>query len=307
MANAITRSCLRYRHYTGISLRRKYFTQPSWWMLNVFYMKRLSNIILIILVGGLIVLAGVRLVALLNNVPEAVARVRDKEEIVRPSRLDVVVVVDGTCQTCTSPKPFLDALQKQQVVFSSIIQIDGTTEDGKHYISVHKLESFPAVIVSGETSRGAELEQFLAQISARGDGTFIYSVPAPYHEVVSDKVRGLFRTTYITPIGCSSCYDVTNNAMALQNLGVNVIEDKALTTESPEAKELIQEYKISYLPTVILVGDLEVYPAFQNVWSQVGTKEQGGTYVLRDGVKLMGTYYDLQLNQAVTPKPNPSS
>ena len=270
-------------------------------------MKRLSDIVFVVVLGGLVVLAGVRLATLLSNVPAVVARVNAQQEAIRPARLDVVVVVDGACSTCTSPQPFLEALQKQRVVFSTIKQIDGTTEDGKHYISVHKLESFPAVIVSGETSRGAELEQFLAQISARGDGTFIYSVPAPYHEVVSDKVRGLFRTTYITPIGCSSCYDVTNNAMALQNLGVNVIEDKALTTESPEAKELIQEYKISYLPTVILVGDLEVYPAFQNVWSQVGSTEQGGTYVLRDGVKLMGTYYDLQLKRAVTPKPTTSS
>lgn len=276
-------------------------------MLKVSHMKKLSNVILIILLSGLIVLAGVRLVALLTNVPEAVARVRDKKEIVRPSRLDVVVVVDGTCPTCTSPKLFLDALQKQQVVFSSIIQIDGTTEDGKHYITAHKLESFPAVIVSGETSRGAELQQFLAQISAQDDGTFIYSVPAPYHEVASDKVRGLLRATYITPIDCNSCYDVTNNAIALNNLGVNITEDKALTAESPEGKELIQQYKINYLPTVILVGDLGVYSAFQNVWPQVGSTEQDGAYVLRDGVKLMGTYYDLELERAVTSKPDPSS
>lgn len=192
-------------------------------------------------------------------------------------------------------------------MFRTAKQVDGTTEDGKRYVAQQKLERFPAVVVSGEISHHLELEQFLAQAGTRGERQFTYLVPAPYHEVASDKVRGLFRATYLTSTSCSSCYDVTRNAGALKNLGVNVTEDKVITAESPEGKGLIQEYKIRYLPTVVLVGDLEVYPAFQNVWPQVGSQEAGGTYVLRDGVKLMGTYYDQQLKRAVTPKSNTSS
>lgn len=269
-------------------------------------MKWLPNVILVVVLGGLIVLAGVRLTTLLSNVPTAVARVSAQQDAVRPARLDVVVVSDGTCTTCTKPQLFLDALQKQRVVLS-VKQVDGTTEEGKRFIAQQKLGQFPAIVVGGETSQGSELKQFLTQINSRDDGTFTYAVPAPYHEVASDKVRGLFRTTYITSTSCSTCYDVTRNAGALKNLGVNVTEDKIVTAESTEGKELIQKYKLRYLPTVILVGDLEVYPSFQNVWPQVGSKETGGTYVLRDGAKLLGTYYDLQLKQTVTPKPDTSS
>ncbi|MDP3985851.1 MAG: hypothetical protein Q8P77_00230 [Candidatus Veblenbacteria bacterium] len=270
-------------------------------------MKWLSNVVLVAVLDGLIVLAGVRLATLLNNVPTVVARVSTQQESVRPARLDVVVVADGTCPTCTSTQPFLDALQKQQVVFSTIKQIDGTTEEGKRYLAEQKLERFPAVVVSGETSRSSGLEQFLTQTSTRGESQFNYAVPAPYHEVTSDKVRGIFRATYLASSNCSGCYDVTGNAGALKNLGVNVTEDKVVTAESSEGQELIQQYKIRYLPTIILVGDLGVYPGLQEVWPQVGSKEDDGTYILRDGVRLMGTYYDLQLQRAVIAQPNTSS
>lgn len=269
-------------------------------------MKWLTDAVLIILLTSLIVLAVVRLATLWSSVPATASFVRAQQEAVRPARLDVVVVVDGTCPSCTNPQPFLDALQKQRVVFSTMTQIDGTTEAGKRYLAQHQLERFPAVVVSGETSRGTELEKFLTQISARGDGTFTYTVPAPYHDVATDQVRGLFRASYLTSSDCQICYDVTRNGAALKNLGVNVAEDKVVASASAEGKRLIQEYRIRYLPTIILVGDLEVYQGFQQVWPQVGSKEQGGTYVLRDGVKLMGTYYDLQLERAVTPKPNTS-
>lgn len=270
-------------------------------------MKYLTNILFAIVFTGLIALAGVRLTTLLTSVPEAVTRVQKQQEAVRPARLDIVVVTDGTCSNCTKPQPFINALQKQGVAFGTVKQIDGTTGEGKEYVAQQKLERFPAVVIKGETSRSAKLEQFLTQTSTKGESQFVYTVPAPYHEVTSDKVRGLFRATYLTSTNCTNCYNVTDNAAALKNLGVNVTEDKVVTAESPEGKELIQQYKIRYLPTIILTGDLEVYQAFQGVWPQVGSKEAGGTYVLRDGVKLMGTYYDLKLKRAVTPKPNSSS
>lgn len=270
-------------------------------------MKSLSNPILLLVLSGLIVLGGVRLVTLFGSVPTIGDYVQKQAEAVRPARLEVVVIADGTCPTCTSTQPFLEALQQQRVVFSTIKQIDGTTEEGKSFIAAQKIERFPAVIISGEVSHHSELEQFLIQTSSKNDGTFIYFVPPPYHEVASDKVRGLFHTTYLVPTNCSSCYDVTNNAIALKNLGVTVTDDRVLTADSAEGKQLIKDFKIRYLPTVILVGDLEVYSSFQNVWPQVGSTEQAGTYVLREGVKLMGTYYDLELKQVVTPKSNISS
>lgn len=270
-------------------------------------MKWLSNVLLVVVLVGLVALAGFRLVTLASNVPDVVAQVREREETVRPARLNVVVVADGTCKNCTDTKPFLDALQKQRASIVSLKQVDGTTQEGKQYIAQQKLISFPAVLVSGETSRGVELTQFLSQNTTPGDQQLIYFVPAPYHDVASDKVRGLFRATYITTPSCEGCYDVMNNAVALQNLGVNVAEDKVVSNDSTDGKALIQEYKIRYLPTVVLTGDLSVYPAFQEVWPQVGSTEIGGTYILRDGVKLMGTYYDLKLGKAVTPKADKSS
>lgn len=266
-------------------------------------MKWLLNIVLVAVLGGLVALGVIRLASLLRNAPGIMARVQAQVEAARPAQLDVVVVADGTCQACTSPQPFIDALKQQQVVFVSLKQIDGTTEAGKQYVAQQNLERFPAVVVGGEVSHRPELEQFLIQAGEQNGDRFVYYVPAPYREVAEDKLRGLFRVAYLTTSSCSSCYDVTSNAVALKNLGVNVTEDEVVSAESAAGKALIQAYKIRYLPTLTLVGDLEVYPAFQNVWPQVGSREVDGTYVLRDGVKLMGTYYDLRLRRTLTPQP----
>lgn len=267
-------------------------------------MKWLSNTFLLLFLGGLIVLSLLRLSILFSSVPAVVARVNKQQESVRPAQLNVVVVADGTCSTCTNPQSFIEALQKQGATLTTIKQIDGTTEEGKRYLAQQRLERFPAVTVQGETSRNSKLEEFLTKTSVRSEDKFIYSVQPPYHEVASNKIRGLFRTVYLTNPGCGTCYDVIRNAEALKNLGVRVVENKTVTAESPEGQELIKQYKIRYLPTVILIGDLEVYPAWQKIWPEVGTKEPSGTYVLREGVKLMGTYYDLQLKRVVAPKPN---
>lgn len=267
-------------------------------------MKWLSNTFLLLFLGGLIVLSLLRLSILFSSVPTVIARVNKQQASIQPAQLNITVIADGTCSACTSPQPFLAALQKQGAAFSTIKQIDGATEAGQRYLAEQKIERFPAVVIQGETSRDDKLEQFLTKTSVPGEGKFIYSVPAPYHEVTGDKLRGLFRTVYLTNPSCSSCYDVTRNAEALKNLGVTVVENKTVTTESLEGQELIKQYKIRYLPTVILIGDLEVYPAWQKIWPEVGTKEPGGTYILRDGAKLMGTYYDWQLKRALAPETN---
>lgn len=264
----------------------------------------LSSIFLLLLLAALIVLGLSRLVPLVFSAQAVVTRVTQQQEKSRPANLDIVVVADDTCPNCTKTQAFVEALQKQPVRFATIKQLGGTTEEGKKYIVEKKITKFPAVVVSGETSRDSKVEDFLKGSSRAVDDYYVYEVVAPYRDVAADKLIGEFSATYITRPACANCYNVQNNAIALKNLGVNVVDQKTVASESAEGAELIKKYKIRYLPTILLRGELNAYQNFVQVWPQVGTKEVDGTYVLREGVKLMGTYYDNQLKKVLVPKSN---
>ncbi|MBI5465999.1 MAG: hypothetical protein HY974_01770 [Candidatus Kerfeldbacteria bacterium] len=265
-------------------------------------MKILANFLVIPALVVLVGVAVVRLVLVYDFVPGVVARVRNQQESVRPARLKLTVVTDSSCLACTDPEPFVKALSEQRAELA-VRRLVPTTTEGKQYLAEQKLDRLPAVVVQGELTHHSELTDFLALAGWNKQGTsFTYLVPAPYREFASNKVRGEFKATYLAYPGCTSCYDVSSNTIPLQNLGVTVREDSTVSALSPEGQALVRRYNLRYLPTVLLEGDLDVYPQLQAVWPQVGTREADGTYVLRAGVKLMGTYYDRTLKRPITPE-----
>jgi len=269
-------------------------------------MKAITSAITTVALLGLVALGLVRLSLLWQSVPQAVKRVEAQAELNRPAKISVTVITDRLCTSCTSPQPFVQALLKQRVSLISTRRLDAASEDGKRYLTEQKVERVPAVLVEGELTNSPELGSFLAQAGKVDGGRFTYFASAPYREVASGQVRGEFSTTYVAEPRCSSCYDVTRNAIALKNLGMTVNNDTVVATSSPAGSELMRRYRLRYLPTIVLTGDLEAYTALQSVWPTVGSREPDGAYILRDGVKLMGTYYDLILKRAVTPPTNPS-
>lgn len=261
-----------------------------------------------VLLVGLLALGTVRLVSLLTFVPPLADNVTAQSEAARPARLAVTLVTDSSCAECTKIEPFVSALRKQPVTITAVQRLEANTPAGKAFASQYKLQQVPVVVVEGELSRSSEVSKFLASAGTVSGNTFVYLPPPPYRDLATGKIRGQFSVTYLTAASCSSCYEVTNNAIALQNLGVVVTNDSVVASDSTRGRELIRQYKLRYLPTIVLVGDLEAYQAFQKVWPQVGSREADGAYVLRDGVKLMGAYYDVTLGHTVTPPtPKPSS
>ena len=265
-------------------------------------MKNITNAITVAALLGLVALGLVRLVSLSQSVPNVIRRVEAQVELNRPAKITLTVVTDRTCTNCTNPQPFVQALLKQRVALISTRRLEAASEEGKQYLAEQKIERVPVVVVEGELTRAPELGRFLAQAGKVEGERFSYFAPAPYREVLSSQIRGEFRTTYVAEPRCQSCYDVTRNATALKNLGMTVNDDAVVATSSPEGGELVRRYRLRYLPTIVLTGDLEVYPALQSVWPTVGSREPDGAYVLREGVKLMGTYYDRVLGRAITPQ-----
>jgi hypothetical protein len=129
------------------------------------------------------------------------------------------------------------------------------------------------------------------------------SLPAPYLEIASEKIRGDFDVTYITEKSCPTCYHPSVNRAALKQLGMVPVNEQTVDRSDQEGKNLVKQYNLTTTPSIILTGDLAAYAGFDKIWTQnVGTIEPDGAYVFRQGQALMGTYFDLTTNKAVNTK-----
>lgn len=106
--------------------------------------------------------------------------------------------------------------------------------------------------------------------------------------IVSKKVAASVETarpanieiTKILAQSCADCFDVAQVESAISQLNVKTSE-KTLDYASAEAQQLISKYKITKIPTILITG--EVGKAAIGFWSQVGTNESDGTFVMRFG------------------------
>lgn len=110
---------------------------------------------------------------------------------------------------------------------------------------------------------------------------------------IAAESRGKFSLIYLTDKSCSECYEVTGHRPIIEGYAAKPFEERSVDLADPEGQKLVADYGIKKVPTIILNGDLSVYPAFQEIWSQVGTIEEDGAYVFRE-TEVMGSYLDLE-------------
>ena len=88
----------------------------------------------------------------------------------------------------------------------------------------------------------------------------------------------------------------------MTSFGAYIADQKLLDVQTSEGRHLLNKYNIELLPTIILSKDASDYLSLKSVWPNVGTIEEDGSYVFRQGVKSMGVYKDMTSNQVVDPK-----
>ena len=95
-------------------------------------------------------------------------------------------------------------------------------------------------------------------------------------------------------VDCPDCFNVDSIVSNLKSLNVNVTEEKVININEFEAKELASRYKIDKLPVLILSSDAKNYKTVTDVWNEVGSIEEDGSFVLR---RINPPYKDLKTNE----------
>ena len=80
---------------------------------------------------------------------------------------------------------------------------------------------------------------------------------------------------------CTDCVDLKPFFEQFSQLGIN-LETKNVDISSSQGKKLITKYKIEAVPTIIFSKEISTNAQIAQVWEQVGTIEEDGSYVMRE-------------------------
>ncbi|MFA5029229.1 MAG: hypothetical protein WC518_00580 [Patescibacteria group bacterium] len=101
------------------------------------------------------------------------------------------------------------------------------------------------------------------------------------NQAASAAEKAKLRITIVTSKNCQECFDIN---LLLQALRQNNIEEKGTETlyiEDNATKTLLDKYKITKIPTVLIAGELDKNPNLKSAWPQLG-EIIDGVFVFRE-------------------------
>lgn len=223
----------------------------------------------------------------------------------------VYIVTSDKCgQKCWDVSLFLDALEqkgvkivRQQRAYVSWLPFAFGNVLAKKYA----ITKVPTILVEFVGKDQPDINNFFnADLGRVIDDKFVLDkILAPYYDLSDKRLKGVIEVTYLTDKSCTECYDVNRHEIALKNLGIN-IEGKIVDIETQAGQDLINKYKITKVPTVLVSGEVGEYQVLAQAWADVGRVTDDGTYIFTN-VDLMGdSYKDLTTGKIIEAKPDVS-
>lgn len=217
--------------------------------------------------------------------------------------VSVINLVDSSCKKCVSLAGIVNAFEQIGVKVVEEKTVEYKSEEGKQLVSKFGVREIPALIISKDILDYDSIKQIWNQLNTtEKEGFFaLHSTVPPYIDASTDKVVGLVTLIMLNDKTCNTCYDVLVNKQILARFGIATDKEFSYDVSSNEGKDLINKYKITKVPIIVLSPETKVYDSFTQVWDQVGTIENDGWYVMRSP-EVLGTYKDLSTNQIVQPQ-----
>lgn len=208
--------------------------------------------------------------------------------------LEITLLTAPDCADCFDLTPLRDYLAQNGVTDGQIKEVPYDSWKGKSLTRKYDVAQVPTAIFTGAVSSYDFMQGLVDSIGEmRKDAFVVTRLQPPYYDLAEEKVRGTFELIFITDQTCAECYDVTLHRTVFERMSMQASKESVIDVGTEEGAAVVEEYQIASVPTILLRGDLGVYESLQEIWPQVGTIEQDGTYVLRAGVGSMGTYKQL--------------
>jgi len=218
----------------------------------------------------------------------------------------VYVVSARACgDQCWDTGLFLEALIGQgiKIVDQKSYSIGGwwPFNRGDKLAEEFQISKLPTVIVEFTGQDQPDINNFFSPtLGSVINGKFVLTkILAPYYDLAEKKLKGSIKVTYLADQSCAECYDVKKHETALKNLGVMTDGSETIDVSSVAGQALVNQYKITKVPTVIVSGEVSEYAVLTQAWGDVGIIAADGAYIFTD-VDLMGdSYKDLTTGKVI--------
>lgn len=236
---------------------------------------KLKNIFMVLaILLGIILIVNIALTFNLNK--ELKKSAEELKEKLRAGKIELTAVRNSKCADCFDISPILSNIKNSKANISKEAMLEFDSKEGREILSKYKIQKVPTIIVTGE------IEKINVQgLEKKENALLLTKLSPPYTNAVTGKIEGHVALYKLTAPECGQCSGLLSLLAQIKQGGVKISAEKNIAANSTEGKELIQEYKIDFVPTIILSRDLQYYATIEKAWHQVGTKESDGSYVLR--------------------------
>ncbi len=230
----------------------------------------------------------------------------DAETKKEMGKVIATLLTDPTCPQCINPNLTIDAYKKAGIKITDSREIAWNSLEGQRIINQYKVTKVPSFLLSSDVDLYDSVKVNWASIgTVEQDKTYVArNLFLPYRDLEKSQILGLVDALYLTDATCSDCYkpDTVQKNILVQGYGVAFSSERSVDANSTEGRGLINQYKITKLPTILLSPAADQYVGLKNVWKSVGTVESNGWYVFREMQQLGGLIYkDLSTNQIIRP------
>lgn len=224
-----------------------------------------------------------------------------KEEA-RPAEVELTLLTVADCDDCFDISSVADALASGPMKLVKRKEVSYESGEGEALVEKYGISTVPTAIIRGEIEK-ANAAEFLKNLAdTRGDAAVWSFIPPVFVDTATGREVGRVKTTIIKDSTCKDCYDALRlEEVIRRNYGVNISETLTLDRYSPDGRKLIASYGINALPVLILSADTSAYRKLVQVWPQVGTIEDDGSFVFRALKTLGSVYRDLETGKIIQP------
>jgi hypothetical protein len=210
-------------------------------------------------------------------------------------RVSAIYLNATKCTECVDQSGWIDTFKQNDIIMDGVTYVDVDSPQGTELADKYNISFVPTFIFSSDMGAYDIIKQNWNGLgTVEEDGSYVLRYKAvPYYDLKTLKVRGLVTLTYLTDKSCTSCYNVSIHKSIFGNplgFAMKIVNETTYDISDPTGKALIDKYKITNVPTVIMKGDPAAYARLTAVWPQVGTVDSDGSYVFRN-VGLLGVVY----------------
>ena len=216
--------------------------------------------------------------------------------------VNVIYLKDESCIECADLDHAIQKLKNAGVYVSNIKEVEINSEQGQKLKHKYNIKKVPILLFDQNLGLYQHIsKQWNLYGSIEDDGIMIMrkTLP-PYKNLETNKIKGIIKVTYLTDKTCTECYDPSIHKKAISRIMPYYKQEETIDISQIKAQELIVRYNINDVPTIILSKDINEYPLFETLFSNVYEKQTDESYVFKSNPKFKDHIYkDLKSNKII--------